>query len=150
MGDGPAPRRVPDPGEHTGRRLGREAPQGQDLTDRPLDAGRRGRVRRRARGPHQPAADGRLRLRGLRALHPPGAGGRGRARRPLGGPRQDRVRVARMTTTLQNSQESQEKQVTTGATIWLTGLPSAGKTTIAYELAGRLREEGHRVEVLDG
>jgi len=38
----------------------------------------------------------------------------------------------------------------TGATIWLTGLPSAGKTTIAYELAGRLREEGHRVEVLDG
>jgi adenylylsulfate kinase len=37
-----------------------------------------------------------------------------------------------------------------GATIWLTGLPSAGKTTIAYELAARLREEGHRVEVLDG
>ncbi|MFD7323260.1 adenylyl-sulfate kinase [Streptomyces sp. NPDC059875] len=39
---------------------------------------------------------------------------------------------------------------TCGATIWLTGLPSAGKTTIAYELAGRLRGEGHRVEVLDG
>ncbi|MFI8258804.1 adenylyl-sulfate kinase [Streptomyces filamentosus] len=39
---------------------------------------------------------------------------------------------------------------TCGATIWLTGLPSAGKTTIARELAGRLREEGHRVEVLDG
>ncbi|MFI6645001.1 adenylyl-sulfate kinase [Streptomyces sp. NPDC050504] len=38
----------------------------------------------------------------------------------------------------------------TGATIWLTGLPSAGKTTIAYELAGRLKDEGHRVEVLDG
>ncbi|WP_046496860.1 adenylyl-sulfate kinase [Streptomyces odonnellii] len=37
-----------------------------------------------------------------------------------------------------------------GATVWLTGLPSAGKTTIAYELAGRLRGEGHRVEVLDG
>jgi adenylylsulfate kinase len=45
---------------------------------------------------------------------------------------------------------SQEQQVTSGATVWLTGLPSAGKTTIAYELAGRLREEGHRVEVLDG
>jgi adenylylsulfate kinase len=43
-----------------------------------------------------------------------------------------------------------EMQVTTGATVWLTGLPSAGKTTIAYELAGRLRAEGHRVEVLDG
>ncbi|MFE2284672.1 adenylyl-sulfate kinase [Streptomyces sp. NPDC059443] len=38
----------------------------------------------------------------------------------------------------------------TGATIWLTGLPSAGKTTLAHELAGRLRAEGHRVEVLDG
>ncbi|MEU7108239.1 adenylyl-sulfate kinase [Streptomyces sp. NPDC046215] len=37
-----------------------------------------------------------------------------------------------------------------GATIWLTGLPSAGKTTIARALAGRLRGEGHRVEVLDG
>ncbi|MGW7082127.1 adenylyl-sulfate kinase [Streptomyces sp. NPDC054871] len=43
-----------------------------------------------------------------------------------------------------------EKHVTTGATIWLTGLPSAGKTTIAYELAGKLGEDGHRVEVLDG
>ncbi|MET8827933.1 adenylyl-sulfate kinase [Streptomyces sp. NPDC004610] len=40
--------------------------------------------------------------------------------------------------------------MTTGATVWLTGLPSAGKTTIAYELAGRLRADGHRVEVLDG
>nr|WP_055567124.1 adenylyl-sulfate kinase [Streptomyces atriruber] len=38
----------------------------------------------------------------------------------------------------------------TGVTVWLTGLPSAGKTTIAYELADRLRAEGHRVEVLDG
>jgi adenylylsulfate kinase len=37
-----------------------------------------------------------------------------------------------------------------GATVWLTGLPSAGKTTIARELAGRLRTQGHRVEVLDG
>ncbi|KOU75029.1 adenylylsulfate kinase [Streptomyces sp. MMG1533] len=44
----------------------------------------------------------------------------------------------------------EEKHVTTGATVWLTGLPSAGKTTIAYELAARLREEGHLVEVLDG
>ncbi|MDX3244186.1 adenylyl-sulfate kinase [Streptomyces sp. ME18-1-4] len=45
---------------------------------------------------------------------------------------------------------NRENHVTTGATVWLTGLPSAGKTTIAQELAGRLREEGHLVEVLDG
>jgi adenylylsulfate kinase len=34
--------------------------------------------------------------------------------------------------------------------VWLTGLPSAGKTTLAFALAERLRAEGHRVEVLDG
>ncbi|MGW6534376.1 adenylyl-sulfate kinase [Streptomyces sp. NPDC055051] len=37
-----------------------------------------------------------------------------------------------------------------GATVWLTGLPSSGKTTIARTVAERLRAEGHRVEVLDG
>ena len=37
-----------------------------------------------------------------------------------------------------------------GATIWLTGLPSAGKTTIATALAAQLRGAGHGVEVLDG
>ncbi|MET8573623.1 adenylyl-sulfate kinase [Streptomyces sp. NPDC005012] len=37
-----------------------------------------------------------------------------------------------------------------GATVWLTGLPSSGKTTLANALAGRLRAEGRRVEVLDG
>jgi adenylylsulfate kinase len=37
-----------------------------------------------------------------------------------------------------------------GATVWLTGLPSAGKTTIALALAEQLRSEGHRVEILDG
>lgn len=40
--------------------------------------------------------------------------------------------------------------MSTGATVWLTGLPSAGKTTIAHALAERLRAEGRRVEVLDG
>ncbi|MGM1061354.1 adenylyl-sulfate kinase [Saccharothrix sp. Mg75] len=37
-----------------------------------------------------------------------------------------------------------------GLTAWLTGLPSAGKSTIANGVASRLRAEGHRVEVLDG
>lgn len=37
-----------------------------------------------------------------------------------------------------------------GCTVWLTGLPSAGKTTIARALGDRLTSEGHRVEVLDG
>ncbi|MET9480636.1 adenylyl-sulfate kinase [Streptomyces sp. NPDC006638] len=36
------------------------------------------------------------------------------------------------------------------ATVWLTGLPSSGKSTLARALAGRLRAEGRRVEVLDG
>ncbi|GAC1323768.1 MAG: adenylyl-sulfate kinase [Mycobacteriales bacterium] len=37
-----------------------------------------------------------------------------------------------------------------GATVWLTGLPSAGKSTLAAGLAARLRADGQRVEVLDG
>ena len=37
-----------------------------------------------------------------------------------------------------------------GATVWLTGLPSAGKTTVAHAVAAVLRTYGHRVEVLDG
>ena len=38
-----------------------------------------------------------------------------------------------------------------GATLWLTGLPSAGKTTLAHALAKRLSDAGYeRVEVLDG
>jgi adenylylsulfate kinase len=40
--------------------------------------------------------------------------------------------------------------VRTGVTVWLTGLPSAGKTTLAEALADRLRVEGRAVEVLDG
>jgi adenylylsulfate kinase len=37
-----------------------------------------------------------------------------------------------------------------GATLWFTGLPSAGKSTIAHSLAHRLADEGGRVQVLDG
>jgi adenylylsulfate kinase len=37
-----------------------------------------------------------------------------------------------------------------GVTVWFTGLPSAGKTTIARALEKRLLDEGRRVELLDG
>jgi len=38
-----------------------------------------------------------------------------------------------------------------GATIWFTGLPSAGKTTLAHALAKRLADAGYEhIEVLDG
>jgi adenylylsulfate kinase len=47
-------------------------------------------------------------------------------------------------------QEQSMSVTDAGATVWLTGLPSAGKTTIATALAERLRADGHRVEVLDG
>lgn len=37
-----------------------------------------------------------------------------------------------------------------GFVVWLTGMSGAGKSTIAAELATRLRRDGKRVEVLDG
>ena len=37
-----------------------------------------------------------------------------------------------------------------GLTVWFTGLPSAGKTTIARAVEKRLLDEGRRVEILDG
>jgi len=37
-----------------------------------------------------------------------------------------------------------------GFVIWLTGLPSSGKTTIARILENQFRNNGHMVEVLDG
>ena len=38
-----------------------------------------------------------------------------------------------------------------GVTIWLTGLPSAGKTTLAHLLGKKIREKGiARIEILDG
>ena len=37
-----------------------------------------------------------------------------------------------------------------GRTVWLTGLPSAGKSTIANLVAEELRRRGEPVEILDG
>ncbi|TDT95786.1 adenylylsulfate kinase [Streptomyces sp. 846.5] len=55
-----------------------------------------------------------------------------------------------MTTTVDAATATAAAVAAAGATVWLTGLPSAGKTTIALALAERLRAEGHRVEILDG
>ncbi len=40
--------------------------------------------------------------------------------------------------------------MTTGFTIWFTGLSGAGKTTLAHLVETELRARGYRVEVLDG
>ena len=37
-----------------------------------------------------------------------------------------------------------------GATVWFTGLPSSGKSTVAHKVEKLLREKGHKVEVFDG
>jgi adenylyl-sulfate kinase len=37
-----------------------------------------------------------------------------------------------------------------GFTLWFTGLSGAGKSTLSSPIAARLRDEGYRVEVLDG
>lgn len=41
-------------------------------------------------------------------------------------------------------------EMRSGFCLWLTGLPSAGKTTISKELVPRLRARGWPVELLDG
>ncbi|MFM7190077.1 MAG: adenylyl-sulfate kinase, partial [Microcystaceae cyanobacterium] len=37
-----------------------------------------------------------------------------------------------------------------GATLWLTGLSGAGKTTLTHALEQKLRDGGYDLEVLDG
>lgn len=36
-----------------------------------------------------------------------------------------------------------------GTTVWLTGLPSSGKSTLAIALAARLSGDGHRAQIID-
>lgn len=56
-------------------------------------------------------------------------------------------------TTTQNefaATDAMKLQRGSGATLWLTGLPSAGKTTLALALADVLTDRGVDVEILDG
>jgi len=46
--------------------------------------------------------------------------------------------------------ESAKRYATRGATVWFTGLPCSGKTTVSQRVAERLRAASVRVEVLDG
>lgn len=39
---------------------------------------------------------------------------------------------------------------TRGVTVWMTGLPGSGKTTIALEVENKLRAMGRNIEILDG
>ena len=45
---------------------------------------------------------------------------------------------------------AEKKHSRQGLTIWLTGLPSAGKTTLGREVVDQLLRTGQRVELLDG
>ena len=49
-----------------------------------------------------------------------------------------------------SSQSSDRATTAAGATLWFTGLPSAGKSTIAHALAAELSKSDIDVQVLDG
>jgi len=46
--------------------------------------------------------------------------------------------------------ERMTSKASAGFCLWMTGLPSAGKTTLAHAVAAELERRGRRVEVLDG
>jgi len=58
--------------------------------------------------------------------------------------------TAEPTTRLADATAGPVPAIDTGATLWFTGLPSAGKSTIAHALADDLAASGVRVQVLDG
>ena len=77
----------------------------------------------------------------------------------MGWIRQDRMRdqpVTARTALAAAASRSDQAEVTRlhparrGATLWFTGLPSAGKSTIAHALARDLHGAGEREQVLDG
>lgn len=55
-----------------------------------------------------------------------------------------------MSLSARNGARHPEQTTRTGATLWFTGLPSAGKSTIAHAFADQLVDRGIDVHVLDG
>lgn len=49
-----------------------------------------------------------------------------------------------------SGREGVRQDLDDGLTVWLTGLPCSGKSTVATAIADRLRAEGRLVELLDG
>ncbi|WP_268807043.1 adenylyl-sulfate kinase [Gloeocapsopsis dulcis] len=49
-----------------------------------------------------------------------------------------------------NKSKGSRKMKQQGMTLWFTGLSGAGKTTISKAVEEQLREQGYKVEVLDG
>ena len=148
LGHRPAPRRVADPGEHPGRRLGRAS--GRRSRSRRSPAGRRTTWTRTS--PSTACSTNPLLQDGYASV---GCAPctrrvrRARTRGPAAGPGRGKTECG-LHADDRDQSEPRRAPVRPGPPSGSPGLPSAGKTTIAYELAGRLRDEGHRVEVLDG
>lgn len=60
------------------------------------------------------------------------------------------VGPVKLVSVVEIAREREDPVTERGVTVWLTGVPGAGKTTIARRLEGALSERGLLVEVLDG
>ncbi len=139
--------RFTGPGQDPDRRLGPASQDDQGGADRPLERPGRGRLHRTELVDDQPAPGRRLRVDRLRAVHGP-LDLPGRA---LGRAGQDRMRNSAVSTELLSAAgRAYSTARPVGATVWLTGLPSSGKSTIAHAVADELIAAGHQVQVLDG
>src|SRR3972149_4429127 len=80
--------------------------------------------------------------RGYGGVFPP----RGWAKKPRRYKTREKARKGTMT----NDGQPNGQRGTRGVTLWFTGLPCSGKSTIAQIAGEELRRRGHRVELLDG
>ena len=88
--------------DDAGRRVGREARDGQGQPDRVLDRQAGRRLHRHERRAGEPAGVRRVPVDRLPHLHAAGGGGRRPAQRPVGGNGQDRMRHPRLNPAAQN------------------------------------------------